>query len=161
MGRAQNPRPKPKGRPKKTPRIRENAGRKPSIVSDSSYWTKRNRALEIVNNPRYDIEVIKIALKLMEKKVLVDIDLSIDESTNDNLKINQLMVKHTRESALALFLEFKLSKEMYIGIRKDINDRGCPIFPSYSDMSKAKHDCLTEDCSVSEVIYIQDQITLL
>ena len=137
---------KPVGRPKKKSKLSINTGRKPSRVDESSYGTKRRRAIEIADNPRYDIQVLEMALKILRNRSADSEIMDIDEcsTSEDNYR-------HTSESALALSLEFDLSKEAYEGIAKDLKDRNCTLYISYPTMSKAKEDCKPKNYNISEV----------
>lgn len=54
-------------------------------------------------------------------------DLDIEVNDNDN----EYATRHTNESAIALSLEYKMSKGSYNGIYSNLKDRGCHILPCY------------------------------
>lgn len=64
------------GRPKKIPRFRVNAGRKPVPISQASATIIRERAVELSNNERYNsVKVLELTIKILNKR--------LDEGNND------------------------------------------------------------------------------
>ena len=136
---------KSRGRPKKQSKKSINTGRKPSLINESSRSTIRRRAQEIVDNPRYNIRVLELAIKILNNRSTDNEELMEVEEDQTN------QYRHTNESALALSLEFNLSKEAYKGIAKDLKNRNCNILMSYDTMSKSKQICKPLNYSISEV----------
>lgn len=143
------------GRPKKRPRVRNNAGRKPAVITEASRSTIRLRAIELSNNNRYNkIEVLKLAMKILEKR------LNDEPDENETMELDNLdcedtehqeIKKHTRESALALALELKLSKNAYVELVRDTKNRGCPLFPCWNTLGITKEECRPNCYNISEV----------
>lgn len=149
------------GRPRKIPRSRGNAGRKPAVIHEASSSTIRSRAVELSNNERYNkIDVLEIALKIIKRRLNNDTyykeSMAVDESSDKDNKNKSLCVveEHSNESALALCLELKLSRSSYEILLKDTKNRGCQIFRCWSSLGLAKGECRPKDYNISEVLFL-------
>ena len=139
---------------KKIPRVRINAGRKSAEISEASPSTISVRALELSNNSRYNKHVLELAIKILEKREKKERaenePMNIDNWPSKDIKYHEIK-KHSNESALALALELKLSKNAYVELAKDTKNRGCHIFPGWNCLNKTKEECRPEDYKISEV----------
>lgn len=130
-----------KGRPKKTiakksiAKTSSNAGRKRKAYEESSLRTKRRRVAEV--RKTIAPELLKKAAKpLMQKDVI--------------------KVRYTKNEALALFIEAKLTKDSYNAIKRCADfkfkkEQGTGgLYPGYDYILAAKGECYPEKIEVTE-----------
>lgn len=127
---------KPVGRPKKrsmagTAAI-SNPGRpRKTNMNDVSYSTLNRRAHELAE--QFDVSTIELALNIAKKNAnCIDVCENNDDSA---------IIKHSLESAFALFLENDVSKALWIRLVHDSAEKNAPIYPSYYNLSKVKAQC--------------------
>lgn len=69
-----------------------------------------------------------------------------------NEKQNNSIRQFTKEEALAVFVDCRLTKQSYTNLRKSALGVGHTLYPSYNEIQKAKNDC----SPVSDFIYISE-----
>lgn len=153
--------------PKRTGTPRPNAGRKPkrlraedpetgAIVDlDVSERTIERRAKRLVDDPQINRDVLLKAIEILDRRNSLlenegendeSMDVSENESSLENHDESPFGTEpHTKESALAFFLENDYSVREYKNLVSDSKARikGLPpIYPSYHQIDKAKKNCL-------------------
>lgn len=127
---------KPVGRPKKRSMAgtaaMSNPGR-PRITDmhDVSYSTVNRRAHEMA--AQYDIATIQLALDIAKKNAN-----HVDPPECDD---NGSIIRHSNESAFALFLENDFSATQWDRLVNDSKKQNAPIYPSYFQLEKVKSQC--------------------
>lgn len=131
------------GRPKKLKRDSKNGGRRKACVESASKKTLRRRASDLMELAENNSELLELSLKLNKQ--------GNGETTDEIVKPND-QLPHSKETALALFLECDLTKNAYAAIVKDSRSRNSFIYPSYRSIRQAKLECLPANyIVVSEV----------
>jgi len=143
MGRT--PTKKVRGRPPKIrkPYLQNNSGRPKTSVESASKSTIYRRAHDVIEAAESKIEVVKLALNILKKKNKPN---AFPDSTEITVK------KHTKESALALYLENNYSQQQWNTLSKDSRERTGKnnIYPSYRQIKLAKDECIPTGCTYSE-----------
>ena len=132
------------GRPPKRRRISENTGRMRVSIEKASQSTIYRRANELLNNSEYNMATIKLAAKFGK-----DASASVSGETNSSEQNN--LLRHTKESALAFYLEYDYSKSMYEGLVTDSNSRNSSIYPAYQIVKSAMVECQPQNYRISEI----------
>lgn len=134
------------GRPRKKSWQTVHLGRmRKNNISDVSSKTITRRAAEIADQFDNNVALLEKALKIAKERNNI-----VSESKEDDIKI-----KHTKESALAFFVDYNFSVYQYRGLVSDCKSKDCSIYPSYRIIGLAKKECL-----VPKVIEEDDEITV-
>lgn len=127
-----------KGRPKKLKRLNSNkGGRKQIDLENSSLSTVYRRAHKLLD--QNDISLLKLAINIHEKKTKVE---------SNNTDANSL--RHTKDTALAFYLDNDYSKNKYVALVKDSRSRGCNTYPCYEILHEEMLMCHVNNCKSSE-----------
>lgn len=127
-----------RGRPKKVKRLNSNkGGRKRNNLETCSLSTRYRRAHEILD--QIDISLLKLALNIHEKQTGVEAN---------NAGANNL--RHTKDTALAFYLDNDYSKRKYEALVKDTHSKGSKIYPCYGLVHEAMLMCQVNHCKSSE-----------
>jgi len=141
--RQSNQRSRGRGRPPKRSRKSENTGRMRVSIRKASKKTIYRRATELLHNSEYNLSTIELAAKIGKNQfAFVSKEISSTEE-NDELK-------HTKESALAFYLEYDYSKRRYEGLVVDCRTRNCSIYPAYHHVREAMVECQPNNYEISE-----------
>ena len=137
------------GRPRKIRRIgNTNAGRPRKNIfnfdEQVSYKTLQRRASDLAKECNNNIQLLELALKAAKK------------ATEDPVECESKIVEdecnliHTKESALAFYLEYDFSEYQYKGLQMDTKARKSSIYPSYWEIHEAKKEIMCEIAHKSE-----------
>lgn len=139
--------------------------------SECSERHKMRRTEELRNNFSADelLFAAKMNFRKEGKKLMAEVLGFLIENQDAALKIKKACfevsnspVKTTtfsKEKALSLTTLLNLSKANYIALRKETNNEGFHIFPSYFQIQKAKKECFPIDAHIS-VTEIEARISL-
>lgn len=131
------------GRPFKRKRVSENTGRMRVSIEEASKRTLYRRANELLNNNAYNMAVIELAAKMgKDKSAAVSGEASYSQENNP--------LRHTKESALAFYLEYDYSKNTYKGLVTDSRSRNASDYPAYESVKSAMIECQPESYKISE-----------
>lgn len=130
----------------------EKRGRpKSDDFSESSSFTKRRKLIKIEEmfTAKEIQEAFLRSLSVKERKKVsnaIDSILSNAKVSNDN----DCLIPYTAEEALALMEEANLKKHQYHTLHLQAKCRNTDIYPTYSEISKAKEECYPNGVEVTE-----------
>lgn len=78
-----------------------------------------------------------------------------------NFENEDLNLRHTKESALAFYLEYNYNRDSYRGLRKDTEKRNSCIYPSEYIINKAMEECQPSNYRMTEIevsVSLQDML---
>ncbi|CAH0552999.1 unnamed protein product [Brassicogethes aeneus] len=130
------------GRPKKKNKKSYNTGRKEVKIETASIRTLQRRTKKL----RENLKEIQDAAKIIkvEAKDVTDVGEHSEQYTNT-------ILRHSKESALAFFLENDFSVASYKALVSDTISRNCPIYPCYDIVHQAMDECMPKNIKVSEI----------
>lgn len=129
------------GRPKKIPHVRPNSGRKQVGIKNASKSTRYRRALNILKISENDPTVLQSAINICQKREIIEPENSSDDEHEDKFK---KIIKHTKESALAFYLENNYNQKSYKALVSDSIARNCKLYPCYQKVREAMVQCELE-----------------
>lgn len=132
------------GRPPKRSRISENTCRMRVSIQKASESTIYWRANELLNNSEYNMSTIQLVAKIGK-----DASASVSVSTNSSEENN--LLRHTKESELAFYLEYDYSKSRYEGLVTDSKFRNSSIYPAYQIVKSAMVECQPQNYNICEI----------
>ena len=173
------------GRPKTKKRASHKGCRKRVPIAHASKKTLLRRAAEIsgllngnlleriqeMNNPDSSTENTQCmdiveSTQRTENTENSDVSQSTVEYSNEKTKNKERIQvvlpprEHTKESALAFYLDNDYSKKKYCNLVKDSNDRNCGIYPVYRKIQRAMIECKPLNIEKSEVPTLRIRIVL-
>lgn len=157
---ASAPKKKPVGRPKKRSMVGTEAMSNPGRprITDMhgvSYSTLNRRAHEMAQ--RYDVATIQMALDIAKKKINCADPLDDDDN-------HCSIIRHSNESAFALFLENDFSVAQWDRLVTDSKKKNAPIYPTSYQLEKVKNQCRPKVYSIETeacvAVPFQDMLNL-
>ena len=125
---------KKRSRPCKKTKKSIGAGGKRVPIEEASNRMFRRRAKELLSTRQCNSRILEIAAKIEKKeseKIQSNkkIDINHDESSV-NSKRDTKIIRHSKESALAFYLEYNYSVKVYKALVSDTIARNCRIYPA-------------------------------
>lgn len=139
---------KKRGRPQKKKKLSINSGRKRVPTHQCSRRTMYRRAKMVLESVENNSTILETAARISKANKPLVIG---DELKEIPAEKNKMYIKHTRESALAFFLENEYSKQTWTALSQDSRERGCPIYPSYDTLQLEMAECKPLGYCTSEI----------
>lgn len=138
------------------------SGRPPKPFEEVKYRSKKKKVQYLLSSSVEELTfATEVALRGDGKRDAANLikeisSASPNRSTQIKLlrreKENKNVRQYSRDEALALYVDCRLTKQSYIHLRKSAREAGHFLYPSYIELQKAKNECspLSEFISVCE-----------